>query len=521
MRVGRAVLVAVTVVTLPACGSTVADTSAAGAGPATQTGLAPATGQGPAGTGLGPAAVGTSGGVGSRDTSAGQSGSTGTTSRGADAGPAAVGRDAPAVVGSSQPSGPGVTKDAIYVGLAYSVNANAVNQAAGVGGVTHGDERGEYEAILRDINRRGGVAGRKLVPVWHQLDGASTDTVDAQYQAMCSTFTEDNHVFAVMGAGTESYQACISKSGAVIVDANVSVLDAAQFRRFPNLYELCCPSLDRIATTQVTSLADQRYFSPWDTATGGPGAAPVKVGVLTYDDRAFKGPVDRILVPGLAKLGYRAETAYVAKPQSTSDLSNMAAAVQAAELKFNSAGVTHVIIFEATGALSLFFLQDAENQHYRPRYGINSGTFFQGLIGTAPKPQFTGATGFSFTPLADLPAQSNPENGPYSNAARRYCSDLMRKNGFTFDSSNAEAIALSQCDQMYFLRDVARASGGVLTAATFQRAAEALGGSFVAGIALGEYFGPGRHDGVSTAYWWRYDGGCDCMRYTGPRRRIP
>ena len=63
--------------------------------------------------------------------------------------------------------------------------------------------------------------------------------------------------FAAMGAASDAYQACIRKSGAVIIDANISILDDNAFRRNPAMFELCCPSMDRIAAMQTQS--DSRH----------------------------------------------------------------------------------------------------------------------------------------------------------------------------------------------------------------------------------------------------------------------
>lgn len=433
----------------------------------------------------------------------------------------AGGGAAPAVPAAA--SGPGVSAGAIAVGISYTRDASALNEAAGVTNAATGDESAYARAVIDDINKHGGIAGRRLAPVWHVYDGTSTQTADEQDQSACADWTEDHHVFAVMGAGSSTLMNCVQKTGAVMVDDNLAVFDASTYQRYPGLVELCCPSLDRIAAEQATALTDQGYFSRWDPTSGRPGALPVKVGILTFDDPNFAQPVTNLLAPRLRRAGYAVEVAHVATPQSSKDLGTMSAGIQSAELKFNTDHVTHVIIFEASGELSLFFLKDAQSQHYFPRYGVNSGNAMQLLIdgGEADPSQLNGALGFSYTPFSDIPEARNPDNGPYSNATRRHCVSVMRSHGITFPSANGEAVALLYCDELYYLRYAVDHAGPVLNAATFIAAVNATGSAFTNAVSFGTFLGPRQHDGAAQIYYSGFDNGCRCMTYRGPRRSIP
>lgn len=428
-----------------------------------------------------------------------------------------------AAPGQLTSSGPGVTANKIYVGLDYTTDADYFNQAAGVTDAATGDERAYAKAVVADINKHGGIAGRTLVPVWHEYDGTSTQSTEVQEQAACADYTQDHHVFAVMGVGLDNYNTCITKSGAVIIDDNLSILDEAAFARFPGLVELCCPSLDRLAAEQARALLDQHYFTPWDTTNGKSGTLPAKVGILTYDDSKFATPVDKILAPALRSAGYSVEVEHALFPKSSGDLASMSASIQSAELKFHSDGVTHVIIFEASGELSLFFMKDAQSQHYLPRYGVNSGNAMQLLIdgGEVAPSQLNGTLGFSYTAFNDIPESKNPDNGPYSNSTRKYCVRVMKANGITFPSANGEAVALLYCDELYYLKFAVEHAGPVINASTFVNAVDHSGTQFQAGFTLGTFLGPGRHDGASQAYYYGYSPGCKCMTYRGPRRTIP
>src|SRR4051794_28015501 len=133
----------------------------------------------------------------------------------------AGGGPAPHTDAGTTASGPGVTATKIYVGISYSTNADALNQAAGVTNAAVGDEKGYGNAVIDDINRHGGIAGRRVVPVWHDYDGTSTDTSAVQEQAACADYTQDHHVFAVLELGDDAFNTCVTRTGAVIVDDNV------------------------------------------------------------------------------------------------------------------------------------------------------------------------------------------------------------------------------------------------------------------------------------------------------------
>src|SRR5437763_937118 len=72
----------------------------------------------------------------------------------------------------------------------------AANAAIGAAGITQGDEKANDQIVIDDINAHGGVAGRKIVPIFHGLDATSTNTLDSQYQAACDDLTQYHKVFA-------------------------------------------------------------------------------------------------------------------------------------------------------------------------------------------------------------------------------------------------------------------------------------------------------------------------------------
>ena len=195
----------------------------------------------------------------------------------------------------------------------------------------------------------------------------------------------------------------------------------------------------------------------------------------------------------------------------------LAAAVSNAVLRFRSDGVTHVLILDASGVLTLLFLNTAESQRYRPRYGFNSQNGPQALAdpGNIQTIQLVGSKGIGWIPAIDITPAQNPPNGPYSNDTRRRCLAVMAKHGITFPNANAEAVAEAHCNTVFFFKHVFDVMGaGDVTRDRFMATVDRLGTGFQAAGTFVSRFGPGRHDGIGAVRHYAHDGGCDCMKYT-------
>jgi hypothetical protein len=478
----------------------------------------------------GPAAPGTSAGPGGTAVGGGTGPGSGTGGSSTAGGQFTSGAGGSSLAGGAGGNGHGVTATTIYIGMVEAVNTDKVNAATGVSNAALGDPLADAKAVVDYINKHGGVAGRKLELVTYPIDSTSTADIETQWAAACAKFTQDNpRVFASLDAGTASYRRCMQNAGVVQVDDDLPQASASEFRSYPGFVELGYPNLNRLAAEQVTALADQNYFQPWNTVTGQPAkTGKAKVGIVTYDTPDYAEAVDGILVPRLKQLGYNPLVERINDVSRASDYGGQSAAVKSAELKFASSGVDHVIMFEGNGGLSLFFMNNASSQDYHPRYGVNSSSALEVLVeGHEAQPsQAHGAVGFGWIPGFDLPAAQNPDNGPYSNPARRQCLAIMADYGITFPSSNAEGEALGLCSRLFLIQMALNATPKLITRNTFVHAVDAIGSRFTGGGTLGEFLGPGRHDGVSKIYYWHWvdscpTGGGGCMTYTGPRRTIP
>jgi hypothetical protein len=500
---------------LAGCGTTVplaqggsgtqAASNGSGLGAPTGSSLLPAGSPGAAGAAL--PAVDAAGNPVGGGTAAGQGGlpSTGdTTAVGTTAGPAR-----------------GVAATAVTIGVVYVANAGAANAALGGKGITTGNEPADTKAVLDDVNRRGGLAGRKIVPLFHERDAQSAETVPSQAQAECAFFTQDHKVFAVLvGNGPVDWalKPCLNKAGVPTITSHITSLDDDRGRTGINV-DVAGMSEANLAASQLAAIASGGWLGGWDATRGASGPAKAKVGVLSYDLPQVNHAVDDVLLPGLAKLGAKVDPQDVfriAIPQSSGDNGAAAAAVQNTVLRLRNDGVDHVVLVDNGGAMTLLFANDAYSQHYLPRYAGTSSNGFQALLsaGDIQPAVLAGAVGAGWEPLIDLPAAASKAK---LSAAGKACRALMAKAGMTFSDVNSEAVAFGYCDKVSLL--VAAVGSRAPTLAGFVDGLNSLT-TFASARGMASRFSASRHDGGSGYYAMAFDSGCSCFAYNGGMRSL-
>ncbi|MDP9100947.1 MAG: hypothetical protein M3N21_02225 [Actinomycetota bacterium] len=505
------------VVVLAGCGSTVAQTagtSARSLGAVTdQNGLAaPGASVGSAVT-AGAGSPGTTNGGSSAGTAtSGNQGTAVAPGAGLGPGPASGGGGAP--TGALQ--GLGVTATSISVGIPYFTNGDAYNAAAGAA-VKNGDPRADWQAVVEDINAHGGITGRKLVAVFHAYDANSTQPGATQDQAACSDFTQDHRVFAVLGRSTDVLDACLQNAGVIHLDAG-SIIgpDKKTFEPLP-LYFNSTLSQERMMADEVGVFRRTGYFSAWDYGTGKPGALPVKLGILSLDTPQWERPLESTLLPALARAGHPVagtDVVRVHSPKSQAEIAQSVNDVQGAVLKFRTDGVTHLILLDANGSLTLLFAKPAQGQRYFPRLGINSASGVQALAdqGVIGNDQLGGAIGLGWIPSVDLPAAASPK---YATNASRRCLKVMKTYTGNDYTSTAAATAFGICDMGNLFSAGVRGAGSRITSTSVRTALESLGTGFAAAALPEEFYGPARHDGTQRGFDLQWSTDCTCALYAG------
>lgn len=394
----------------------------------------------------------------------------------------------------------GVDGDTVKVGFIVSKNQAEAQAKLGATGITFVDHQTLVTTLVDDINARGGLGGKQIVPVLHVTDLLTDTDPAAIASATCATFTEDNEVYAVLSINDPGGEvlACLNKAGVPLIassGATFSFADQGVFDANPLYFNPSGINLDRAAKALVEGLNTAGFFTP-----------DAKVGLVRLTSPEFDAATTNSLEPALAAAGVTpVETAALASIKTNDDIGRFSTEAAAAVLKMKEAGVTHLVFFESGGAAPFFLLQNAASQGFAPKLAFSSLSGGQTLVQNIK----TGGTNVAWSPIGEVPDAAQL---PESDAAKK-CLDLVDSTRAIFTSANATSETLRFCDSTWLLEAGVTAAGSPVAATDLAAAIEGLGDTYQSPAALTSVFGPGRHDGVAEYYITDYDSGCGCNKY--------
>jgi hypothetical protein len=367
-----------------------------------------------------------------------------------------------------------------------------------------GDLNAYQDALIAWVNKSGGLAGRRLTPVFFQADiSAGNQRNDA---ARCATWAEDNRVYAAQAAVYQGGGAvpCLAQRGVV----SISTLETApgsvdDFTRYsPYYYAPGVMETVSLARSYVTGLHEARFFTPSS-----------KVGLLYFDFPEYRVAKERGLKPALSRYGLKVASEYaITYNGNASELGAISAAVQSAELRFATEGVREVLFLDAGGTLALLFMQSAQNQGQSFGYGLNStsdAAFLEGQSGLSS--QLSRAVVAGAMPGRDTQDMASAPRNP----DRDRCLAILRAAGYTITSSVDRKAVFGYCSFYFFLKaafdrassfDPRGLAKGVLAMGRSPGTAAASNGD---DFSLGHPWGAARY---AIARW---RSGCSCFKYDG------
>lgn len=400
----------------------------------------------------------------------------------------------------------GYTDQEIRVGITWlnydsefdeEIGTNLGSQAPGK------DTEADFAKIVVDaVNAEGGLAGRKIVPVFYgynltQLTAAAQRS--QAEQAMCARFTEDNDVYAMLpylaveGVITQ----CAADSQTILVGTG-GAQDVPEPARFEDVerywYRPGWLSPERRDRALVERLVANDFFGK-----------DARVGILTTDRPASKASVESSLKPALKDAGVNVVSEVVFPDLFESPWSTY---VQ----KFAAEKVTHVLLSSCSGCVAFPFMKAAEDQGFRPKYGLTSeqqmGSLPEGVGGNAPTAQLVGARGIGWYPFGDTAVTSVADIKAVSPSHER-CRKIFTAAGKQAD------VAPHFCEGLLFLQHVLKDLKD-LRPSQFEKAVEKLGAGYATVSTQATKFGPGRHDGAAAVQDVVFDEqGCKCLKYDG------
>jgi ABC-type branched-subunit amino acid transport system substrate-binding protein len=367
-------------------------------------------------------------------------------------------------------SAPGVSKDEIKLGVTY-VDLEAIRN---VTDISHGDYEKTYNAVIDDFNKKGGVDGRKIVPVFAKINPLGT----APAQEACLKLTEDEKVFAVVGFFYFDAPLCY------VAQHDTPILGG---------------------TMNPTYLKQAK--APWMTLDSGPEVTPRAIDALAKGG-ALKGKIgvvaaatekenllDAVVLPSLKRNGIKNTVAIIDAPLSDT----VAATQQAGTIaeKFKSEGIKTVLL---VGAAPSAFSNALKNTDYRPKLvGTPFSTFQGAALNKATDPAL-----WKGSATADIAAD-------FKDPSLQKCYGIVEKaTGDTIvehpqpGTPDYQASARAACQYISLFSQLAGAAGKDLTVAGFGKAAEKLGSVTIPGLGTIKY-DPKTHTWVQPLYTYKYD----------------
>lgn len=405
-------------------------------------------------------------------------------------------------------SGRGYDAHHVYLGFNTINNLHTFSQAAGVKGLDFGNMKADAEGVIAEINANGGILGRKVVGVYHDEDVTqATTNPAANSQTTCTALTQDARVVAAVindtvGDDNDNFYRCMAKADTPLFTSADQPEDRQRITPYHGyLYSMQSPVWDVFAPVFMNRLIALKYFSPWNTNAGSPGTLPAKLGLLFPDSiagRRIAGDVARLA----AAHGVRSYSYFYADP-TTSGIAQTESSIGSSVVAFRGNGVTHLIPDSASITI---FAEAAEQQQYRPRYGVQSLGQLSQANQNVPKGQFAGALGVGWKPTDDV------AHIPDTAAARSCMQDVAREGQHYDASGQAVYVALVICDAVRLIAHALNAAGSISTTALAVGIGKAGPGLQTAST-FRSGFSPSRPDIVGAVRDIGYDNGCSCFAY--------
>lgn len=383
----------------------------------------------------------------------------------------------------------GITADSVKIGFLVA-NLSGLD-GAGFALNIREDTPQYAQALADEVNRTGGVNGRKVVVAVRKTDPTS----QSDQAAACQAMINDAKVFGVVDVGsladTPAFECIATQNKTPFVHNTIWGSD--WLARSGGMEVGYPAAIERISKTWTRDLAAMKW--------AGEGAV---VGILADNCVATAPIVDKVLKPDFERMpGVR--KVVVAKHDC--DLESVVSQPPTFVTQFRSEGVTHVAMASnfVSGAV---FTTTAENQLFRPKYTVSDWWQMTSDSSSAnyDPNQFDGAVAISSLGLM-LPASGK---APYPGGDR--CMKAAQHAGLEplkYDGRNHELWAM--CDNFFLMLDGIRNAGVNPTRPAWAAAIQHLGRHPSVLFGPSE-FRPGKVTGSDRVHTLRWRRDCKCFR---------
>jgi hypothetical protein len=407
-------------------------------------------------------------------------------------------------------AGAAAARGPVVIGIVRTGVSNASKYGVSTGETV--SETNVYDALVAAMNDAGGLAGRHINAIFDDTDTASTSW-DADFEAVCAKFTQDNHVVAVLGYVFDyvpSFESCLAKKGVTHLSTTFNVPDTQEVSQFPLLFALSTPRIERRSVEKVDGAL----------ATGVLTKAS-KLGVVLDSCPGTGRAWTNTAKPYLLSKGITIASEYeFGCPRGQGEAAAVAGQAGNLVLQFRTAGVDTVMFNAVSEGPALLVLGSAaEAQGWHPKYVVSSLANAAVLGGQIPASQAENVHGYGWLPVQDV----NPAQWPARTAPQDRCIALLKSKGVTLVSATDYFYAFNLCDALFVYEKALKATGGRTDGSLIAPAIEALGTSHISTLNLEgrAAFTHSKHDGPSLARYFAWDRGCSCFTYRPTNVPIP
>ena len=411
-----------------------------------------------------------------------------------------------------QPGNPATGADRvttpILLGYMGSSSPAGVNAALGTSGGTQETPQDALAYLVRQLNGHGGLAGRSIKMVSAFIDPTSSN-YETQAEAACATFTQDNHVAAVLAQEdfyySENFSSCLTKVHVPEIEAITGGVDSATLSKYPLLYSVSAPTVERRFTAMIKGLADKGFLTKAN-----------HIGIVVEDCPYNLRAYDKAVGPAFSSRGLTVTKRTISCVHGFSDAASGIAAFQNAVLPFAAAKVDRVMFMSGFESIGLqYFEQQANQQGYHPSYALTSTADAGENNAKLSDSALQRIQGVGWEPdLDSLKLLAN------SSATQR-CRRLFK--GYTPAASRSNNRYNEMLCELFFSYEaMLLKTNGRSDAQSISAAGSGLGASYVSPLALdgATEYGPGDKDGPKLFGTFGYLKGCRCIGYTGPPRPL-
>jgi len=372
---------------------------------------------------------------------------------------------------SVRAAAPGVTNDQIKLGVTY-VDLESIKDV--VNGLNHGDYQKSYQAVIDDLNKRGGINGRKVVPTFGPINPIGTTGA----QEACVKLTEDTKVFATVGFFLNDAPLCY------LEQHKTPVVGGTITKEY--LGKAKAPWFTLEAGDEVTSKAIDAF-----TAEGA--FKGQKVGIVSAATQ--KGLLQDVVLPALQRNHVKATSAVIDAPPS-----DVVAGRQQADSiieRFKSDKITTIVAVDtATQVVG----EALGKTSYRPRLVATNNSTYAGYARSAVADPAVLANSMSASTGID-----------FNDPALQKCFGVVEK--VTHDKIVEQApegqpeyrvSAQNACRSIALFAAIAKAAGKNLTSTSFGKAINTLGPVEIPGSGAVTYDAK-THSFKQPIFIYRYD----------------